>query len=371
MAAGKEKHQDSNKKHVSFVNVEALPQKIPVNSSNGGLLLHVKGNGKLCIRSASIDNENGSDIDILLKIKNQTKPVTLLLPQEQAPTSLEINGDGDIQFSIKDADDGNRSRYNDEEFNDLNGDNLDFNGDNKERNKKTHRRNNSDFLQISGKDLNIVDSDDESNKDIETKDCGTDVCSIDILLSGDSNEIGALSTGCFKCSNFTDITCEKCKAAAENKDLENPCRTDDAEKDCLKLQDIVDTVLRFEKFKPADSESMLSPDTLPKAHESDWGQSTCSVVCLKDSIRKSYTYLLDVLDLLDLCDHLYENYVLEIDFYQKMFDMCYEPRYVRSAKRSLLMHLSTRAVRQDRLINALYGSAQYQLIPYFFPEVRI
>lgn len=360
MAAGKEKNRDSNKKHVSFVNIETLPQKIPVTGSNGGLLLHVKGHGKLCIRSTSLDSENEADIDIRLKIKNQSKPVTLLLPHEEAQTSLEINGDGDIQFSLKDADDCNRNKYQDTEssLNDLNAET-----DNNERFKKTHRRSNSDFLQISGKD-----SDDESNKDIETKDCGTDVCSIDILLSDESNGFdSALTTGCFKCSNFTDVSCEKCKFAAESKPEEKSFESDNATKEeCAKLQQIVDTVLRFEKVQPLDPGSILSD---AKSHKSDWGES--SVVCLRDSIRKSYTYLLDVVDLLDLCDHLYENYVLEIDFYQKMFDMCYEPRYVRSAKRSLLMHLSTRSVRQDKIINALYGSAQYQLIPYFFPEVKI
>jgi hypothetical protein len=360
MAGGKEKSRDSNKKHVSFVNIETLPQKIPLTSTTGGLLLHVKGDGKLCIRSTSLDNKNETDIDILLKIRNQSKPVTLLLPHEEAQTSLEINGDGDIQFSLKDADDCNRNKYQDEE-NNLN--DLNAGTDDNERHKKTHRRNNSDYLQISGKD-----SDDESNKDIETKDCGTDVCSIDILLSDESTDFdSALTTGCFKCSNFTDVPCEKCKSATENRSVEKSYERDASDKEnCVKLQHIVDTVLRFEKLQPLDPRSMLSD---AKSCEPDWGES--NVVCLKDSIRKSYTYLLDVLDLLDLCDHLYENYVLEMDFYQKMFDMCYEPRYIRSAKRSLLMHLSKRSVRQDKMINALYGSAQYQLIPYFFPEVKI
>lgn len=362
MAAGKEKSQGSKKKSVSFVNIEGLSKQVPLHNADGGLLLHVKGNGKLCIRSSSLDGDSKVDIDIHLNIENQTKPVTLLLPQEQSASKLEINGDGDMQFSIKDTAESRDNKYSSQdELNDLNGKTF-VDGGNKH--KKTHRRNNSDFLEITGKDLNILDSDEDLDEEIETKDCGTDVCSIDILLAGDSLGNSALSTGCFSCGN-SEIRCDMCKKKVA---LECADKTEDTIVNGSNIQSLVDTVLRFGKLDPTSSD-LLPSETFPKSFDVDWGRSNVS--CLKDSIRKSYTYLLDVLDLLDLCDHLYENSVLEIDIYQKLFDMCYEPRFIRSAKRSLLMYLSTRSVRQDKMINALYGSAQYQLIPYFYPGARI
>lgn len=364
MAAGKDKHRDTKKKSVSFVNIEGLPNQVPIPNADCGILVHVKGDGKLCIRSSSLEGENDVDIDILLHIRNQSRPITLLLPQEQTKTSLEINGDGDMQFSIKDAKDGNKSN---EGLNDLNIDNHGFTDCSKEHPKKTHRRNNSDFLHISGKDLNIPELElEEESSAVETKDCGTDVCSIDILLSDDTADNNVLSTICYKCGGGNNqCMCELCE---QKLSLENRSNSEVTGTDTVQIQSLVDSVLRYGKFDPEDAENSHS-DTCLKVLETKWGESNVS--CLKDSIRKSYTYLLDVLDLLDLCDHLYENCVLEIDIYQKLFDMCYEPRYVRSAKRTLLLHLSTRSVRQDKMINALYGSAQYQLIPYFYPQVRI
>lgn len=368
------------KKHVSFCGSEKLPHSLPMKNSQescgSGILLNVRGNGKLCIRSSGPgSNENNEvDIDIVLHIKNQSVPITLLLPH--AKTRLEINGDGDIQFAIKETEGVKNGTGSDDKFNQLSTEKIIMthgNDDKLNKSKKTHRRNNSDFLQISGSDSSATDDDQARQADNDNeKNSGVENS---MLFSDDSGISSAFTTGCCICSNYSD-TCSNCaNVAAQNK--EDPPKTCVNNEDDIELQ-TKDIILDCDQLHYMDSGSMPEcsgkSDTMQKtfrkhANSDSWDNT--SIVCLRDPIRKSYTYLLDVLDLLDLCDHLYENYVLEMDLYRKLFEMCYEQRHIRNAKRSLLLHLSTRAVNQDKMINALHGSAQYQLIPYFYPEVRI
>ncbi|KAH3755248.1 hypothetical protein DPMN_189938 [Dreissena polymorpha] len=92
------------------------------------------------------------------------------------------------------------------------------------------------------------------------------------------------------------------------------------------------------------------------------------VANMKQYIQKGFTKLLDELDVMDLCDHLYERAVVDFKFYSTMH---ISRRHVRESLRYLLLHLSRIGVCKDRMIDALYGSAEYRFIPVFFPEEKI
>lgn len=93
-----------------------------------------------------------------------------------------------------------------------------------------------------------------------------------------------------------------------------------------------------------------------------------SKLSLQEAIRKSFTFLLQELDISKLCDNLYEKYVLDLDSYKELFDMWLEQSSVTNAKRLLLYNLSTRTVERENFIEALFGAAQDKLIPRFYPD---
>lgn len=363
------RNADVKKKRVRFCTVEDMGMpKEHRNVSADGLLLHVRGHGQLCIRSASSDaNDNSVEIDIQVNINSEKVPVTLFLPHEQSNSKLEITGDGDIQFAVKDstdvkkATDVNVFHAAKSELNDLSKETLVVeNGQNNEF-RKAHRRNNSDFLQITGKDENLTEYKELNNTSALSKTADSKIdtqCNLSKIETDD----------CSKCrffcnNNHGNIQIDEKERKIKDtygEDTERPAIS--ADKISLSSErNKTDTKAKL--LNQGLSRSFSFSNSLPEMDKSSF--SLC------EAIRQSYTYLLDVLDLLDLCDHLYEKYVISLAFYKKLFDMCLEPNHVRNAKRSLLIYLSTRAVKRESLIDALFGSAQYQLIPCFYPEVRL
>lgn len=372
------------KKHVSFRTPDDSAENTVNTGDPGGdgLLLHVRGHGQLCIKSASVDgNQNDVDINILVNIHSDKVPITLFLPHEQASTQLEITGDGDIQFAVKESSDVKKpskpltSCPSKSELNDLNKECMVVETGQNNEFKKSHRRNNSDFLQVSGKDVHsdseTIDRAPEEISSVKTANNARAFTEIqrNICVETESlqtetpdNKSAEANTGTKEVSTNGEefensVPAQECEGQVTSK------KTDDSGD--KKRASVGKNVSGFSE-KP--EKSSLSRKFSFSKSLPDTGQSGLS---LCEAIRLSFTYLLDALDLLDLCDHLYEKYILDIEVYQKLFHMCFDPRHTRNAKRSLLMHLSTRTVQRDKLIDALYGSAQYQLIPCFYPDIKI
>lgn len=358
--------------------------------SDKNVYMQVRGNGLLMIRSSSLDENQESAVDIFLNVRNPSSPVTLILPNEHDGFP-EVFGDGDIQFTIKGANDFNHTN----EFGDSDQECEENNeGDNERegRVKYTHRRNNSDYLQVWGKgeystndhvDQSVADNDDSSNE-CEGNDHKNEMLAVENSFSFSSLN-GPLTTLYSDMDDTVDSSMAKLNELSKetrqwstenNENCNNEQKSLDIEPASKKELNVVDD--EDEPFPRKFYDSLpiyrrkrnrqLNFRRSVKSSNKDVWKDDRS---LKSAIQHSYTYLLDMLDVLELCDHLYETCLLDINMYQKIFELCYEQHHVIYAKRYLLMYLSTRTICHDKFVDALYGSAQYQLIPLFYPGVNI
>ncbi|KAL4220779.1 hypothetical protein ACF0H5_019047 [Mactra antiquata] len=379
MTTGKEK-TDTSKSKGKKVTFEDTVKDNNYLQDNG-VYMQVRGRGLLMVRSSSLDENDEPYVEAFINLRNPPVPVVLFLPKngEDVP---EVFGDGDIQFTMKGVD----NELLETQFGDFNQKNDNKSEvDSKDKNKYTHRRSNSDYLKVIGNDgpdnadtsIERMNKDNDGHKvdnkyefDIISLEDGVILPSLKSPTVEDTLGFDTVDSSMAKLNQLSEETKQwsnegkksNLSTCTQDFDIDTESENELEENAFSKRNDSLP--LYRKKWK---KRQLNFRRTVKSSNKDIWREGKS----LKSAIQHSYTYLLDILDISELCDHLYENSLLDIVMYQDLSKLSSEHENVRSAKRYLLMYLSTHTICHDKFVDSLYGSAQYQLVPLFYPGVNI
>lgn len=91
-------------------------------------------------------------------------------------------------------------------------------------------------------------------------------------------------------------------------------------------------------------------------------------VRLQEAIQRSFTKFLYEIDLMEFSDSLYEQFVLDMNTYECLFEMWQLDKNRLDAKRKLLLYLSRGLINKANFEQAVWKSSHYPLLDAFFPK---
>lgn len=287
--------------------------------------MRVRGNGVIVIKT--VDGIHTQCFQIRLQI-NCSSYVSLALPQE-CQGKLDISGDGNIHFTTRFEDDFSDISTDFENKDDA----TEYESSSKKSQNLRHKRNGSDYLQISN---SLSETSNESVQEVKTNGEGK---GIELVCKSNVDNDAINQKEKLRRNNYDDCDCSVLEKMTK-KEIDKH----------IKVKE------KFEKFR----------NSVVEHNESPWHKGAC----LKCAIRYNYTFLLNALVKTDLCDHLYEKGIIDLKFCSRQNNLCRKEDY-REAVRNVLMFLSTESICHDDFLHALYDSYLYMLIPYFYPGVQI
>ncbi|KAL4217719.1 hypothetical protein ACF0H5_022460 [Mactra antiquata] len=314
--------------------------------------MQVRGRGRIIVRSPSLAENEEPHVEAFINLRNPPVPVVLFLPKngEAVP---EVFGDRDVQITLKGLD----NELQEKQFGDV-GQKNDKKSkvDSKDKNKYTHQRTNSDYLHVIGKDGpdNVDYSIERRNKDNDDRNVDNkneiDFMNLEDGFTWPSFKSAIIvNTPGFDTMGSSIATLNKLSEESNQWSDEGTVTESENELEESSFSKLNDSLPLDQKKR---KNRQLSFRRSVKSSNTDiWREGKS----LKSAIQHSYTYLLDVLDISELCDHMYENSLLDIVMYQYLHKLCSEHQYVRLAKRYLLMYLSTRTICHDKFVDSLAG----------------
>ena len=132
--------------------------------------------------------------------------------------------------------------------------------------------------------------------------------------------------------------------------------------DIKDIQNSNDTDRFPRKRKPTINEKGCVKDVKHEKTQPD------TYVRLQEAIQRSFTKFLYEIDLMEFSDSLYEQFVLDMNTYECLFEMWQLDKSKLDAKRKLLLFLSRGQVNKEHFEKAIWKSSHYPLLDAFFPK---